>query len=237
MQSNCNWCGATFIKKNSVHKFCSSSCKKKSWRKENSKPEFPTFIQKPVRTTRQPSTTKREYILTPAPIPPTPSIRLGNDIDIDKEIERLERRKIAIMQTDEDKPVLKEREPVISKNPLRDAKERKVMDTVMAAFDEMLVQKRKSEIKLGFHSKKEIEKKIIKLEGKRQKVIRQVNKLNKAIRKYVKDISKDINKGRMSNNRGQSKIDKVRDKEVKDLVDIVKNRDWILLYDEDYYFV
>lgn len=234
MQANCDWCGESFIKKNSVHRFCSSSCKKKSWRKENSKPEFPTFIQKPVRATRQTFTTKRESILTP---PPTPSIRVGNDIEIDKEIERLELRKLAIMQTNEDKPVFKEKEPVISKNPLRDAKEKKVMDTVMTAFDQMLIQKRKSEIKLGFHSKKEIEKKIIKLEGKRQKVIRQVNKLNKAIRKYVKDISKDINKGRMSNARGQSKIDKVRDKEVKDLVDIVKKRDWILLYDEDYYFV
>lgn len=43
---NCGWCSTTFVKKNSLHKFCSPSCKKKSWRKENQKPEFPTFITK-----------------------------------------------------------------------------------------------------------------------------------------------------------------------------------------------
>ena len=228
---NCGWCGTTFRKKNSLHKFCSSACKKKSWRKANSKPEFPTFIQKPVETTRRTFTTKRDSIFTP-----TPSVDVSTDMDIDKEIERLEQRKKEIIQANNTKPVIVEKKPVISKNPLRDAKEKKVMDTVMAAFDQMLVDKRNKETKLGFYKKKEIDKKIEKLELKREKVIRQVNKLNKAIRKYVKKISKDIESGYISNSTGQSKIDKIRDREVKDLVRIVKNRDWILIWQESYDF-
>jgi hypothetical protein len=157
-------------------------------------------------------------------------------MDIDKEIERLEQRKKEIIQANNTKPVIVEKKPVISKNPLRDAKEKKVMDTVMAAFDQMLVDKRNKETKLGFYKKKEIDKKIEKLELKREKVIRQVNKLNKAIRKYVKKISKDIESGYISNSTGQSKIDKIRDREVKDLVRIVKNRDWILIWQESYDF-
>lgn len=231
-QANCNWCGATFIKKNSVHKFCSSSCKKKSWRQANNKPEFPTFIQKPVKTTRQTITTNRQPVYTPTP----PRIKASTDIDIDKEIERLEQRKKQIVQASNTNTVLIEKKPVVSKNPLRDAKEKKVMDTVMAAFDEMLVEKRKEETKLGFHKKKQIDKKIEKLELKREKIIKQVNKLNKAIRKYVKKISKDIESGYISNSSGQSKIDKIRNREVKDLVRIVKNRDWILIWQEDYDF-
>lgn len=229
---NCGWCGTTFVKKNSLHKFCSPACKKKSWRKENSKPEFPTFIQKPVRTTRQIITTNREPIYSPTPAP----IEISTNTDIDKEIDRLERRKRAIVKRNIDKPVVKEKEPIVSKNPLRDAKEKKVMDKVMAAFDEMLIEKRKEEIELGYYKTKQIDKKIVKLELKRAKVIRQVNKLNKAIRKYVKTISKQINKGLVSNSAGQLKIDSIRDKEVSNLVDIVKNRNWILIYDEDYYF-
>jgi len=231
-QANCNWCGAIFIKKNSVHKFCSSSCKKKSWRQANNKPEFPTFIQKPVRTTRQTFTTNRQSVYSPTP----PPIDVSGNIEIDKQIERLEQRKREIEQANNTKPVLIEKEPVVSKNPLRDAKEKKVMNTVMAAFDQMLVDKREEETKLGFYKKKQIDKKIEKLELKREKVIKQVNKLNKAIRKYVKKISKDIESGYISNSTGQFKIDKVRDREVKDLVRIVKNRDWILIWQEGYDF-
>lgn len=222
---NCGWCGTTIRKKNSLHKFCSSTCKKKSWRKENSKPEFPTFISKPVETKRHTIPINRESVL-----PSTPSVEIDRGIEqIKKPVRRVRRIVTA-------SPATEEKEPVTSKNPLRDAKEKRVMDTLMQAFDKMLENKRKIELQLGVDSKKEIEKKIAKLESKRKKIVKQANKLNMAIRKKVKRISKQINKGVISNDRGQREIDKIRDREVRKLVEVIKNRDWILIYDEDYYF-
>lgn len=222
---NCGWCSTTFVKKNSLHKFCSPACKKKSWRKDNSKPEFPTFISKPTQPKTYFEQSSRQSYVTPTP-----------SIPVDEIIEEVKRPVRKVRRIVTQLPVIEKKEPVTSKNPLRDAKEKKVMDTLMEAFDDMLLAKNKEETELGYHSKKEIAKKIVKLESKRKKVIKQVNKLNAAIRKKVNRISKQINKGIISNSTAQFKIDSIRDEEVKNLVEIVKNRDWILMYDEHYYF-
>ena len=222
---NCGWCGTTFVKKNSLHKFCTTACKKKSWRKQNQKPEFPSFITRP--NPQKVNIPKTTY----APSPPSYPVD-----ELIKEIKPPVRKVKRIVNSLPSTTAKIDETPEDRLKRIRDIKEQKIMNEVMDAFDKMLVEKRKYETKSGFHSHKQIDKKITKLELKRKKVIRQVDRLNKAIRKYVKKISKDINKGNMTNERAQFKIDSLRKKEVNNLVEIVKNRDWILLWDEDYYF-
>lgn len=226
-QDNCNWCGASFIKKNSVHKFCSPSCKKKSWRKENKKPEFPSFI-----TTSIPP--KREAIINhvnPVYYEPTPSP------DVNQIINELETPKRDIKRARKLAPTQEKKELTTSKNPLRDEREKKVMDALMNEFDRMLSAAKNELEKSELYSTKKIEIKIRKLESKRAKVIKQGNKLNKAIRRYVKKVSKDVESNRISNHFGQKKIDIVRKKEVDILVDIIKRREWIFLFQKEYYFL
>lgn len=50
---NCAWCGQQVLKKNKLHKFCSNPCKKKHWRANNGKPEFPSFINDKSEITNQ----------------------------------------------------------------------------------------------------------------------------------------------------------------------------------------
>lgn len=42
--NSCEWCSNPFKKKSSVHKFCSSTCRKKANRKKNGEPLVPSFI-------------------------------------------------------------------------------------------------------------------------------------------------------------------------------------------------
>jgi len=221
----CGWCRETIVKKNSLHKFCSAKCKKKSWRNNNNKPEFPDFIPKRNRKPATPLITEQKLkeptIITKSESPTRLKRKpVRNDSPINESV------------IDESK----KEELVVSENTERDIKERKVIDTLIAAFDDMLARQIKKEVKQGFSTQKEIDKEIMKLESKRVKVIRQGNKLNKAIRKYVKKISKKIMSGKISNSEGQIRIDTIRNKEVKKLCKIIRNRSWIMIYKEDYKF-
>lgn len=42
--SSCDWCNTSFTTKNKRHRFCSTSCRKKSHRANNGKPLIPSFI-------------------------------------------------------------------------------------------------------------------------------------------------------------------------------------------------
>lgn len=203
---NCLWCGTTVVKKNVDHKFCTTKCRKKSWRQDNNKPEYPTFIQSPANN-----------------ILPNPKPRL----EIKKE--QFKRPVTHVYQKVEQITAVDKKEPVLRSNSTLNPKEQRVIDTVNEVFDNMIIKKRKEEKKKGFYSKKEIDKTIRKLESKRIKVIRRANKINGDIRREIRVLSKKVIKGYMTTRQAQMKIDKIRNRKVKELSKIISKCEWLLL--------
>lgn len=203
---NCLWCGTTVVKKNVDHKFCTTKCRKKSWRQDNNKPEYPTFIQSPANN-----------------ILPNPKPRL----EIKKE--QFKTPVTQVYQKVEQMATVDKKDPVSPSNSDVNQKEQRVIDTVNEVFDNMIIKERKKEKKIGLYSKKEIDKTIRKLESKRGKVIIRAKKINSDIRKEVKVLSKKIIKGYMTPSQAQMKIDKIRNRKIKELSKIISKCEWLLL--------
>jgi len=195
--SNCGWCGTTFVKKNRLHKFCSSSCKKKSWRKQNGKSEYPTFITKSK------------------PLEPVKTQPIEEPLEV-----TMERARRMLMNT-ESKPIAKKTtirtvEPVQQiidqLNKESQGKEKEVIRTpknrYLNKFDSMLDEIIKNErFRLddsNIYSKKSANKKIKKewennrpaihkalerIEKQLSKKEKQMNKVSKIVRKSKTEIS------------------------------------------------